>query len=160
MGKGSCFSFFCPCGATLTYKQIPKALPWADLLLAFQAVFTPTVNTPLPWGADTHPLPLPKGGGQGTSTYTSNRLTSNGRYSPLPWGGVGGGASAQADSISAGTLGSLRPEGAVICQPRATPCGKGCSRDNALKGQKNKNPHKRLSEGEAAFHSFAPAGRH
>ncbi|MBR0072206.1 MAG: hypothetical protein IJP95_00065, partial [Bacteroidales bacterium] len=53
-----------------------------------------------------------------------------------------------------------RPEGAVICQPRATPCGKGCSRDNALKGQKNKNPHKRLWEGEAAFHSFAPAGQH
>ena len=34
---------------------------------------------------------------------------------------------------------SLRPEGALIRQPRATPCGKGCSRDNALKGQKNKN---------------------
>ena len=38
MGRGSCFSFFCPCGATLTYKQIPKAMPWADVLLAFQAV--------------------------------------------------------------------------------------------------------------------------
>ena len=44
-------------------RTIPKALPWADLFLAFlsplcfeseqaraQAVFTPTVYTPLPWG--------------------------------------------------------------------------------------------------------------
>ena len=44
-------------------RTIPKALPWADLSLAFlsplcfeseqaraQAVFTPTVYTPLPWG--------------------------------------------------------------------------------------------------------------
>jgi len=29
-------------------RTIPKALPWADLSLAFQAVFTPTVYTPLP----------------------------------------------------------------------------------------------------------------
>ena len=29
-------------------RTIPKALPWADLFLAFQAVFTPTVYTPLP----------------------------------------------------------------------------------------------------------------
>ena len=29
-------------------RIIPKALPWADLFLAFQAVFTPTVYTPLP----------------------------------------------------------------------------------------------------------------
>ena len=45
------------------FRTIPKALPWADLFLAFlsplcfeseqaraQAVFTPTVYTPLPWG--------------------------------------------------------------------------------------------------------------
>ena len=44
-------------------RTIPKALPWADLFLAFlsplcfeseqaraQAVFPPTVYTPLPWG--------------------------------------------------------------------------------------------------------------
>ena len=31
-------------------RTIPKALPWADLFLAFQAVFTPTVYTLLPWG--------------------------------------------------------------------------------------------------------------
>ena len=34
-------------------QTIPKALPWADLFLAFQAVFTPTVYTPLPWGKAT-----------------------------------------------------------------------------------------------------------
>jgi hypothetical protein len=34
------FHSFAPAGATLTYKQIPKALPWAELLLAFQAVST------------------------------------------------------------------------------------------------------------------------
>ena len=47
-------------------RTIPKALPWADLFLAFlsplcfeseqaraQAVFTPTVYTPLPWGKAT-----------------------------------------------------------------------------------------------------------
>ena len=57
-------------------RTVPKALPWADLSLAFlsllcfeseqaraQAVFTPTVN-----------IPLPKGGGQGTSTYTFRRI--------------------------------------------------------------------------------------
>ena len=61
-------------------RTIPKALPWADLFLAFlsplcfeseqaraQAVFTPTVYTPLPWGGgggDVKPTPaLPKGGG-------------------------------------------------------------------------------------------------
>ena len=40
--------------------------------------------------SDTHPQPLPKGGGQGTSTYTTNRLTSNGRPPPLGrgWGWV------------------------------------------------------------------------
>ena len=59
---------------------IPKALPWADLFLAFlsplcfeseqaraQAVFTPSVYTPLPLvgvGGDVKPTPaLPKGGG-------------------------------------------------------------------------------------------------
>ena len=31
-------------------RTIPKALPWADLFLAFQAVFPPNVYTPLPWG--------------------------------------------------------------------------------------------------------------
>ena len=93
--------FFCPFWANVGCEQIPKALPWADLLLAFQAVFSPTVNTPLSWGGvecvsvqadmlsacleyedilsdkqrgahpippkgrepDTHPQPLPKGGG-------------------------------------------------------------------------------------------------
>ena len=73
-------------------RTIPKALPWADLSLAFlsplcfeseqaraQAVFTPTVYTPFPWGGgesgcEAHPSPpekmmekptpaLPKGGG-------------------------------------------------------------------------------------------------
>ena len=61
-------------------RTIPKVLPWADLFLAFlsplcfeseqaraQAVFTPTVDTPLPWGGvggDVKPTPaLPKGGG-------------------------------------------------------------------------------------------------
>ena len=61
-------------------RTIPKALPWADLSLAFlsplcfeseqaraQAVFPPTVYTPLPWGGgggDVKPTPaLPKGGG-------------------------------------------------------------------------------------------------
>ena len=61
-------------------RTIPKALPWADLFLAFlsplcfeseqaraQAVFPPTVYTPLPWGGvggDVKPTPaLPKGGG-------------------------------------------------------------------------------------------------
>ena len=32
------------------FRTIPKALPWADLFLAFQAVFPPTVYTPLPKG--------------------------------------------------------------------------------------------------------------
>ena len=72
-------------------RTIPKALPWADLFLSFlsplcfeseqaraQAVFPPTVYTPLPWGkatgrraslgngggGDVKPTPaLPKGGG-------------------------------------------------------------------------------------------------
>ena len=61
-------------------RTIPKALPWADLFLAFlsplcfeseqaraQAVFTPTVYTPLPWvgvGGYVKPTPaLPKGEG-------------------------------------------------------------------------------------------------
>ena len=59
---------------------------------------------------DTHPQPLPKGGGQGTSTYTFRRICYppeqkepgiRGALSPLPWGGVGGGSSVQADNISA-----------------------------------------------------------
>ena len=60
---------------------IPKALPWADLFLAFlsplcfeseqaraQAVFTPTVYTPLPWGGvggDVKPTPALPGRGWG-----------------------------------------------------------------------------------------------
>ena len=35
----------------------------------------------------------------------------------------------------------------------------GCSKYSAPKGQKNKAHTRRLWEGEAAFHSFAPAGR-
>ncbi len=46
----------------------------------------------------THPQPLPKGGGQGTSTYTFRRICYppeqkgamyQGRAIPLPWGGPG-----------------------------------------------------------------------
>ena len=67
-------------------------------------------NPPKGREPDTHPLPLPKGGGQGTSTYTFRRICYppeqkepgiRGALSPLPWGGVGGGSSAQADNISA-----------------------------------------------------------
>ena len=75
---------------------------------------------------DTHPLPLPKGGGQGTSTYTFRRICYppeqkepgiRGALSPLPWGGVGGGC--QTPSLWEGWGGLL-----VVCRiiyPH-TPC--------------------------------------
>ena len=59
----------------------------------------PTPTLPKGGRPDTHPQPLPKGGGQGTSTYTFRRIcyppeqkeTDVRGGSPLPWGGVGGG---------------------------------------------------------------------
>ena len=101
-------------------RTIPKALPWADLFLSFlsplcfeseqaraQAVFPPTVYTPLPWGkatgrraslgngggGDVKPTPaLPKGGGI-MSFCPSVRYKRGRLLSPLPWGKATGSCS-------------------------------------------------------------------
>ena len=122
-------------------RTIPKALPWADLFLSFlsplcfeseqaraQAVFPPTVYTPLPWGKATgRRASLGNGGG--------------GDVKPTPALPKGGGIMSFCPSVRYKRgypvlLSGLRPEGALICQPRATPGGRGCSMDTPPKGAK------------------------
>ena len=88
--------------------MLSACMEYEDILSDKQQGVHP--NPPKGRESDTHPQPLPKGGGQGTSTYTFRRICYppeqkepgiRGALSPLPWGGVGGGSSVQADNISA-----------------------------------------------------------
>ena len=105
-------------------RTIPKALPWADLFLAFQAVFPPTVYTPLPWG-------------NRRSRFACRRKGSGGYQGKV-----------------------YAPNGALICQPRATPGELDAAGIRPRRGQKNDSPPLESGKGsEWNNNSFAHSGR-
>ncbi len=75
-----------PCYPFVQADMLSACIEYEDILSDKQRGAHP--SPPKGREPDTHPQPLPKGGGQGTSTYTSNRLTSNGRFPP-PFGRAG-----------------------------------------------------------------------
>ena len=110
---------------------------------------------------------LPKGGSMNEAQYslTSNRLSLPSRgegvlcsfvllseikgrlLSPLPWGGAGVGV-------------SYAPNGALICQPRATPGELDAAGIRPRRGQKNDSPTIESGKGsEWNNNSFAHSGR-
>ena len=121
----------------------------ARLPVAFPKGREPDTHSPLPWRLLCRLLRIKNPDIQlRRITYPPELLLApNRRYPPSLGEGSGVGV-------------SYAPNGALICQPRATPGELDVAGIRPRRGQKNKISHKRLWEGEAAFHSFAPAGRH
>ena len=99
LGLSCCWPFFLhfvlkasklerrPCYPFVQADMLSACMEYEDILSDKQRGAHP--SPPQGREPDTHPQPLPKGGGQGTSTYTSNRLTSNRRHPPSLGEGLG-----------------------------------------------------------------------